>query len=352
MPVLLAGCLPAPYGTYYRPSLDVPGATAVRQSCGGQAGPPSRLRAPLAPSVRLDLSAASALSSPPTLGLDFTLSPGATLRFASAQATLDGATPVAPRLSVSARTVVAADAVVDLAALSPVEPARATGFLGTGLWPRVAGWAPPRMTLQWPAVRWSDGRVTRFEPVALTGRERRGWIEYRSAAESAAQAADHARCQRETPQRRCENILQSYENGFTQSVDGLTLKGRLFVTDPAKPELTAFVSLDLPLRGPWRWEAPHAVLSDDSGRRVTAPLERSTVHVGGRDVALDTAVSAPWGAAAPVSVWVVVPLAPPAADRYRVTLPPVVIDGGAPRVLPPIELERRSLDGGIEPFNC
>jgi len=116
MPVLLAGCLPAPYGTYYRPSLDVPGATAVRQSCGGQAGPPSRLRAPLAPSVRLDLSAASALSSPPTLGLDFTLSPGATLRFASAQATLDGATPVAPRLSVSARTVVAADAVVDLAA--------------------------------------------------------------------------------------------------------------------------------------------------------------------------------------------------------------------------------------------
>jgi hypothetical protein len=94
------------------------------------------------------------------------------------------------------------------------------------------------------------------------------------------------------------------------------------------------------------------VLSDDSGRRVTAPLERSTVHVGGRDVALDTAVSAPWGAAAPVSVWVVVPLAPPAADRYRVTLPPVVIDGGAPRVLPPIELERRSLDGGIEPFNC
>ncbi len=39
----LNGCVPAPYGSYYRPSYLDASAVVSRAYCGGQAGPPTSL---------------------------------------------------------------------------------------------------------------------------------------------------------------------------------------------------------------------------------------------------------------------------------------------------------------------
>ena len=44
MAVGLAGCIPAPYGPYYRPSYPDPSSQVRKAFCGGQAGPPSKLQ--------------------------------------------------------------------------------------------------------------------------------------------------------------------------------------------------------------------------------------------------------------------------------------------------------------------
>lgn len=46
MTLLLAACIPAPYGIYYRPAYPDPGATPSQANRGGQAGPWSRLQIP------------------------------------------------------------------------------------------------------------------------------------------------------------------------------------------------------------------------------------------------------------------------------------------------------------------
>ena len=53
----LAGCVVAPYGTYYRPSSSVPGASFRRAWCQGQAVPTTQIELPLGDGLTLSARA-------------------------------------------------------------------------------------------------------------------------------------------------------------------------------------------------------------------------------------------------------------------------------------------------------
>lgn len=360
-PVLLCGCLPAPYGPYYHPTYADPAAAVpVKAYCGGQAGPPTGLTGPLAPGLRWKVDAAGASQAAPVLRIQFQLAPGQVLQFQDDRVQVEaGGRASGERMPL--RTVsqfrVAADQVAHALAPAPVARPGAAGgaptarmSVGSGFAPGIAGLRPERLTLQWPDVVWADGAVTRFPAVALQGALDRGWFRYRSAQESARLRARHAQCLQETPNQNCRFILESHEHSFMVQSDGATLEGRLLVTDPARPRLDAYITLDLPRVLPWRWSAPQAVVTDaESGRSTRQPLAASAVTVTQDGLPLSTRLQAPEGGE--TSVGLELPLQPAAAPRYRVLLPPLELQG-VPLRLQPIELERRLLDGGIEPFNC
>jgi hypothetical protein len=88
----LAGCIPAPYGAYYKPSYDG-GTSLVRKSaCGGMAGPPSVLdfTAPggLRGTVIADRGYVDRKAPVRPLRITLSVPPGSTLRFLSDEAIL------------------------------------------------------------------------------------------------------------------------------------------------------------------------------------------------------------------------------------------------------------------------
>ncbi len=361
----LAGCLPAPYGPYYQPTYANPEAQVVKAYCGGKAGPPTGLSTPLAPGVRLQINASDAARLPPMLGLQFRLDPGALVQFqANTLAVGDGTAEVRMpgSLRVSSQARVPADQPIDMVALGPIDPSawRSTpglaapqAVVGTGFAGGVPGTRPDWLVLQWPAIRWADGSMTTFEPVRLEAQlSRSGWLEYRSAQESAGLKDRYAQCIKDTPQRNCMNILQSYENGFTLRAGTATLTGRLLITDPAKPRLDTYIRLELSGTQAWRWAQAHALMTDGSSGAVTQqPLGVSAVTVFHPSLPLTTPLRGPVAATGDAAAYLEVPLQPAAAQHYRIQLPPLDVNGQ--RVQPlPIELQRRVLDGGIEPFNC
>ena len=359
---LLAGCLPAPYGPYYRPAYPDASAQPVKAWCGGQAGPPTGLVVSLAQGLSMRIGAATATGATPRVLLSFELAPGATLRFLDdAVRADDGAESirVPVRMSVATHAQVASTDTVDLVALSAVAPAaiEAAGAgalsitVGTGFSPEAAGVGPDALRIEWPSIRWADDRVTRFDAVELKGQvSRSGWLQYRTDEETEALQARHARCRANTPQRNCAFLLDSYENGFTAGADGATLRGRLLVIDPEKPRLAAYLTMELPRLHAWRWSAPHVVLRDPrSGQSWRQPLGPSGVGIRVQGLPLSTPLRAPAASSATASIEV--PVGGAARERYRLRLPALETNG---RRLEPeaIDLERRPLDGGLEPFNC
>ncbi|MCM5572331.1 hypothetical protein M6I34_17590 [Burkholderiaceae bacterium FT117] len=359
---LLAGCIPAPYGPYYRPSYPDASAQAVKAWCGGQAGPPTGLVVSLADGLTMRVGAATATGAAPKAMLSFELAPGTTLRFLEDSVRVDdgaGSGRIPVRMSVASHARVAPTDIVDLPALSAVAPAAldAAGpgavsiTVGTGFSPGAAGVRPEVLRIEWPSIRWADGTVTRFAAVELKGRmSKSGWLQYRTDDETEALQARYARCRAETPQRNCAFLLDSYENGFTVGADGATLRGRLLVTEPAKPRLAAYLTMELPQLQAWRWSDPDVLLRDPrSGQSWRQPFGASGVGVRAQGLPLSTPLAAPAGASATASIEV--PLGSAAGERYRLRLPPVEVNGR--RTQPEaIELERRTMDGGLEPFNC
>ncbi|WP_418320347.1 hypothetical protein [Piscinibacter sakaiensis] len=356
--LLLSGCMPALMGTYYRPSYADPSARTSQAHCGGQVGPTTGLQASLAPGVALAVDARNATRSPPTLGVKFDIDPGVTVRFLD-----DGvrvgtgglAARQTPTLRLFQQLSIAAGQAVDPAVFAladGAEAAASTLHVNTGWQRGRLDRLPDRLLLRWPELRWADGRITRFPEIELEAVQRGGGTVYRSAQEKQRMTTAHARCVQQTPQLACANILDSYDSGFTVEADGAILSGRLLAADPAKPELIAYIEIKVPATQRWRWSSSDvALINSGTGAATLQALDIMHVSLSRRALPLSTSISAPAASSARTSAALSAQLNPAGAERYDVQLPPLEVDGR--RIdPPPVGLERRSLDGGMVPFNC
>ncbi len=359
--MLISGCLPAPMGAYYLPSYADPSMRATKAYCGGQVGPTTGLKASLAPGVELAVDARKATSSAPTIDLKFDLEPGVSFKFLDDAAQVGAGDALARQalpLRVFQQLSIPADETVDLTGMSsPMaksgpQSAEPAANIRTGWLQSPVDLRSGRLILRWPDLQWADGRATSFADIELEAETRSGWTVYRSAQELARLKAAHEKCVKDTPKNQCGNILDAYQNGFTVQADGVTMTGRLLVTELTRPRLDAYIGISLSRAQRWRWSEPRAVLVDaGSGATTQQPLDTMHVSVNMAGLPLSTSVLASPAASAITSAYLVASLDPAGARRYRVQLPPLEVDGR--RVdPPPIELERRLLDVGIVPFNC
>lgn len=356
----LAGCLPAPYGTYYQPTVATGASRPVRAYCGGQAGPPTKLEFEPVPGLVFRAEVTQPEGGERRLVLNLAVPPG-TWQFEQDAVRLNGAElPVTLRAWAMRRR--SAEAVVDARTVAP-----APDSLPASEWPRQAhqvqlaghgsaqwdGPLPPLLRLHWPAMHWSDGRRTVPAPQDLHARNVRGWVHYQSDAHVQRSQDRHDRCRRETPQRNCQYLLDDTDHGFFWDLPDAWMDGRVFSTEPSKSSLNLQWSLVQRTPGAWRWNDAQGVqarLEDPATSRIVqVALGMPSLSVAHEKLPLSTRLLSPLGS--PTSLRVEVPLQPPGLAEYQLHWPALRREGQRIE-MPAMKLQRHSLDGGFLPFNC
>lgn len=362
----LTGCVVAPYGPYYRPQSADPGARYRRAWCQGQAGPTTRVELQLEGGVTLSARAERDYPerSRPELPLRLSLTlPGSrAAQFEAARLQIvsaGGAAIDAPMTVLAAGGVtLPADASVDATVLRPaarvIEGATEHPYGRAGI--RLvgpAGFTPEVINVGGPSVD-VEGRVIAFPPLELRRPASAGNPnEYRSDAEQASLEARAAACRRDTPQRACQNLIDyGASRSFHFDSGPLRWQGRWFRASWRSGEPWLDGEMWLALREPrrWRFASNRIELRDAAGAAQTLSFAHFELRFNDR-IALDAPLhERPLERRADTPLQIEAMLPGDVGD-FEVRLPPLRM---ADRrvVVGPIRFDKRSFDGGIEPFNC
>lgn len=364
LPASLGGCVVAPYGTYYRPASDDPRAVYKRGWCQGQAGPTTRIELAIEGSVTIAARAERDFTERQRTELPLRVTvtlPAAPARFEgrTLQIVADGkAINAAQTVRAFGGATVAADAWVEATRLRPAGPAgvadKGDAPFGRAFFRFIgpAGFAPESMTLSGPAVQFDDGRlpfpaVELRRPASASSPD-----EYRSAAEQADLEARAAACRRDTPQRACQNIVDfGASRSFAFTSGPLQWQGRWLRYARSNGEARVDGDLVLAMREPRRWRpgSAQATLRGDGAEHALGIAQFEVRFVD--RIALDTPLHAGRADGRTATTLQIEALLPDGLPDFELRLPPLQTDGRRVTIAP-IRFERRSLDGGIEPFNC
>lgn len=351
----LGGCVVTPYGTYYRPSTAQPGAVERRGWCQGKAGPVTALDIDLGRGLRMEARTDRAEPSGHRLRLLLTVPADTALRLAGPARllTADGQA-IALAWSASARRAVPVQAGqwFDPRQLRPGSGAAAArdreapfGSLFLQAQP-VPGPLPRAIVIEGLSLA-AGARmlVLPAQTLARPAGPRQARL-YRSAEEQAAVQARAAACQRETPRLACGNILEFSEGSHSGTLPGTRWNGQWAALDIGGEALRGEMSFALQEPGPWRVDGSGWQLRDAAGG-AARPLRVATATLRFDD-AIDPQAGLPAGTAETRLSFEA--SLPPDIGSFELRLP--LLRDGTPVDLAPIRFERRSLDGGAEPFNC
>ncbi len=362
--LLLAGCVVTPYGPYHRPSAEHPSVRTKGAWCSGAAGPPSVIELTLAPGVVLSAAAQReyAERDRPELPLRVTLTlPPAPARFADDRLqVLVGGTPldIAPQVRVFRYARLAPDAWVDPVRVRP-SGATANGLEHAGphgsatLQVSVGpGFAADRIVLEGVTIEQAGRRIAlpMFEMTRPVSQRSRS--DFTSAAMQARLQERVTQCQRDTPKRDCAAIVDYAPHSFDLDEPDARFHGRFYRFDGrADQPLNGEVIITPKRPEHWRLASSRIDIVDVvNGSRRSAQLERINVAVSDR-VPRDTPLFAgPVDGTGDARMSIEV-LLPGGTGDFALQLPALLL--GAQRVdVPTIRFDKRSFDGGIEPFNC
>lgn len=363
----LGGCIATPYGPYYRPSSGHPTATYKGAWCNGVAGPRSIVELSLAPGVTVTARAERDYTERdrPELPLrvTFTLPPTQPARFQSKRLSVTEtgsgrALGSQPDVRVFRYATLPVDAWIDPAR---VRPSGTAGFPlkdeerhgSAGM--RVSmesGFTPDRVQVDGFAIALESGAIRMPEVTMSRPASRSSARDYRSAALHASLQERAAACRRETPKLACENIVEHSSLSFVADEPAARWSGRWYVFgDGPAARIEGEVSFALRSGDRWRIASNALTVRDAAGdRHRTARVSQVSLALNDR-IDLDTPLfSGPVDGtgSARVTIDVLLPGAPP---DFEVALPELQL--GAQRIeIPPIRFDRRTFDGGFEPFNC
>ena len=368
---VLGGCIPAPYGAYYRPSYPDPSATLSKEYCGGQAGPPSTLSfsAPegvivsvSAPRLRIDSEQERRLririSIPAGTRLQF-LAEG----FELAESLEGTGHRISVDISLNTSFKLGIDNWVDIEQFGPTDAQVARNFATSNpehpitaahlSVPNLKAFAPDTVSLQMPAIS-QDSTSMLPSPIELLSDSRTNSSRvYRTKPYVQALEERIAKCRTETPQRKCGDIARYDAEGLRLTLDSFTLSGRFWVWDvqtntPFRSELTLTTN-DV---ARWRFAGPEIRFTDLATGDIRQDRMGPMLVSWRLKVPFATAIKAvDTGENPSTRLLIESSLGTRDASRYVIRLPPVLINGEE-YILKPIKLELHRFDGGLEPFNC
>lgn len=349
----LGGCVVAPYGTYYRPSTGISGARGRKAWCQGQAGPETGLDADLG---GLRLSVRSERMQRDGAGVRLhaalTLPPGRSLRLdGPLQVRTDGRLlPVAASASVRRSMVVPVGSWVDAPALRPGRLSRDAqapqGRLVLQVAPAPA--QPPRIVIEGLVLRLPSGEFVLPASELARPASRRLPDFYRSEGEQAASLGRAAACRRDTPQAACDNLVEFGNISHAGQDDRVGWQGRWYQARVAGgARLEGAMTLMPQVPGRW-WLDPAGFRVRAAPTGPSHPLQVARVELLFDDQLEQRATIPASGVETRIQFEA---LLPDGLAAFELVLPSMDSEAGRLQ-LPPVLFERRSFDGGVEPFNC
>jgi len=362
--LLFWGCLPIPipYGPYYKPSYEDTTAQMIREECHGYSGPSSGIRFTLDQGVSVTLTTAHRSRYPDTkhpLIITLTLPHGVTTQFLSDEITVksDANTSIMiPKtLSVSFTASAESTSTFDLNALYPtsgVSLSPQKPSLNVWYWvkdKRYQGFTPTNLELTLPAVQFPKERIV-FPPIHLTRQPSRFDSPYQTQQIHEEQHQKYALCQKETPKKRCQNILEVYQEGFALHQGEIAISGRVGGGDDIGVGVSDMVVTSTQ---PWKLNPPVLILKNqDTGEIQQRSIDKLYLHCDPYDVPFTSVVHAPSGdIKGSASIDLMSSLGERYSSHIEIQLPPILINGKKV-VFKPIILDLQLLDGEFPPFNC
>lgn len=373
--LLLAGCIPAPMGKYYRPSMQGLSTSYSGSDCHGQAGAPAVLDAELAPGVtaRVDAMVLSGTrEASRTLHIVLSIARGTEVQFMGNTLQIakgrDAWQTLRVPIDVSAARLIPSGVVMAEIAPTATSAIDSATFRARAVfYYELPHYVPEQFTMSVPAIRVvGDGTVpaATFDAVKQRRPERyKG--EYRdhqsliyTTPESRARLAQKLEACRSAVAARakgfhCENLPLYDDGGLIRSMGPFALTGRWYVfnVEEGKP-FNGELSIEYKKPLDWAFVSDELTLQDNSGQVTRVSLQTMRVFFS-YEAPLDTAVhgvndTSPSDA---TTLSIQVPLGTAEGSNYRIKLPPMRVNGTVYQV-PPIDLEKRLFDIGLEPFNC
>lgn len=363
----LSGCVPAPYGPYYRPSYPDPSSTLQKAYCGGQAGPPARLAFQGPGDVGVSVRAETPLQpgEPRLLHVAIDLPAGTRFQFLAETVALaasrdDEAASRVPAVSVTASLKLQGDDWIDFAQAGPTSLDVARRYLAANPEGRFADvrfdigrlgqFAPARMQVEFPALQLDTASVA-IPGMELQQQAGSSFPIYRTAEYAQTLQQRYAACLRQTPASNCHYIPTHDPYGFRHEAERFALAGRFWVTgEAAQATLNAEFEAGVRVSGRWRFADNEVRLRDAASGEVRVMPLRNPRVVWSYAVPLAAEVRSVAAGSTRIDVRTSVG-GDHEASRYVLTLPPFLLNGTR-HEFGPIEFERRLFDGGFEPFNC
>lgn len=362
----LGGCVAMPYGPYYRPSSSLPGATLKGAWCNGVAGPKSNIEVPLAPDVTLTARAERDYleRDRPELPLRLTITLPARqpARFANARlAVIEASSGKAlggePQVHAFRYASLPADAWVDPARVRPSGaagvPLKADAPNGSAR-VRVSlepGFTPDRLQVDGVAIALDRSSISMPAVAMNRPASKFGVRDYRSPELHASLEQRAARCRQETPKLACENIVEHSSFSFDTEDANARWAGRWYVAgDGPGARIEGEVNFALRTASRWRAASNTITVRGVAGDSRIGRFSQIDLALNDR-IALDTPLFAgPVDGTGHARVSIEIPL-PGAPSDFEIVLPDLQL--GSSRIgVAPIRFERRTFDGGLEPFNC
>lgn len=368
---LIMSCMPAPYGSYYRPAYPDNNATLSREDCHGQAGPMSKLSFTLANNISISVSAKKNYlqreRSDTPLTIDITLPPGESIRFLSDQITFttfaNSEHRVMPmHMRVLGRMYINSDTTIDLDKIGPVSASVAYEAHKTHPdwplvdaeiheWNGISNFHPRTLIAHFPAIEIDDRKVSAKPEVFTASGGPDAWWYYETEQHRQEREQKFNRCMEDTPQLNCRNILEIIQEGTNQKQGDIEYRARLWKTDT--PDLRYVLNLLSYSEAALRFLDNKTVFEDHHGGKKQAH-QFDTVYlvIGWLELPLSTEIRGiTHGNNASTLLRIEGSLGDKMESTIHIHLPALLINGERYE-LAPIELELRRFDGGMEPFNC
>lgn len=364
--LVLTGCVPAPLGSYFRPSLPAFASDKVSyrgDMCYGASGAPVSLQATLDGGVVLSVASQHTSGKPLQLAIAMTLPAGHRLRMQSSQ--LSVSRHGQPDQDMAAAWQVSSSGTLPASGLSwpglrptpdwPADPAvTPPGFSArVSVGYRLPEFTPQHLRLVLPALM-IDKLAIADRPIDLIGMVSAVGVQriYRDLPLQQAYQATLAHCDGEPPSRSglsCAQVADLRHDTFRLLQGPLVVTGRVWQFHPGEDqELQGNLNYAIPSPMSVRWQTDRLRLQAEDGRWREVELTQARYSLR-YDAPLDTMLAAT--ATAPIGASTLLTLDDTPLDQYRITLPPAMLDGH--RIdFPPIELVRHRFDFGLLPFNC
>jgi hypothetical protein len=318
---LLAGCVVAPYGTHYRASTTQPGAQEVKAWCGGLAGPVTGLAMDLGGGVRLEAFTQAERAEGVPLRLDLVVPAGPGFAFAGPVRVLaDGRELAVPFTGAVRRSVrVEPGQEIDAARLRPGRASRDAaapqGELLLHL--QTAAPVPSRIAVQGPELVFADG-AGRLPPVELARSARKPFLFVSGGPDSSRESVEG-------------------------TLPAMRWSGRWLYRD-------THAEAELKLRPrdarPFRLETASLQWRDANGAVLPVRLARAELWFDDRFAPGQDIGAAPFETRVALEATLA-----PGISAFVVQWPDM-LHAGRRLTVAPLRFERRSLSGGVQPFNC